>query len=78
MARWDPDTYLQFADTRARPFVDLMRQVPALDATSVLDLGCGPGQLTPIIRATFPGAEVVGVDSSEEMIAFRSTSGMSS
>ena len=65
---WDPQLYLAFADERARPFRDLLARVPRHDALSVVDLGCGPGQLTPLVRQTFPDADVVGVDASGEMI----------
>ena len=43
--QWDPQTYLRFADERARPFVDLLARVPGRHR-SIVDLGCGPGQLT--------------------------------
>jgi len=66
-ATWDPGRYLQFADDRARPFVDLLARVPG-QARTVVDLGCGPGNLTPYIRSRFADARLVGVDSSPEMI----------
>ena len=34
-----------------------------------MDLGCGPGQLTAELARRWPGAEVLGLDSSAEMIA---------
>jgi trans-aconitate 2-methyltransferase len=68
MAVWDPATYLQFADERSRPFFDLVRQVKALRPSSVVDLGCGPGQLTAALTERWPEAGIVGVDSSPEMI----------
>ena len=48
MVRWDPQQYLQFAEERARPFVELMRRVLADDPSFVVDLGCGPGNLTAV------------------------------
>ncbi|SDT59591.1 methyltransferase domain-containing protein [Jiangella sp. DSM 45060] len=66
---WDPDRYLTFAAQRARPFADLLAQVRATDVTEVADLGCGPGTLTADLARHWPGAHVVGVDSSAEMIA---------
>jgi len=66
-ATWDPQQYLQFADDRARPFVDLLARMPD-GAHTVVDLGCGPGNLTPLLRSAFPDAQIVGVDSSAEMI----------
>ena len=68
MPTWDPDRYLRFADERGRPFVDLISRVPTAPAT-IVDLGCGPGQLTRVLRARWPEASVLGVDASSEMIA---------
>lgn len=67
-ARWSPDTYLQFADERARPFVDLTARVAAQAPATVVDLGCGPGRLTASLSRRWPDAEIVGIDSSAEMI----------
>jgi len=66
--RWDPAQYLQFGDARARPFADLMSRVPAEDPGLVVDLGCGPGNLTRSLAQRWPDADVVGVDSSSEMV----------
>lgn len=38
-------------------------------ATQVVDLGCGTGTSTRELKGAFPLAEVVGVDTSEEMLA---------
>lgn len=67
MPVWDPARYLEFADDRSRPFVDLVARVQG-EPRTVVDLGCGPGHLTPVLRARWPGATVHGVDSSPEMI----------
>jgi len=66
---WDPAIYLEFADERARPFGDLMVQVLADSPEQVVDLGCGPGQLTASLADRWPDAAVLGIDSSSEMIA---------
>ena len=65
---WDPGTYLRFGDERARPFFDLLSRVGAEDPAFVADLGCGPGNLTAALAARWPGARVLGVDNSPEMI----------
>jgi trans-aconitate 2-methyltransferase len=67
MTTWDPGRYLQFADDRSRPFVDLVGRIEG-EAGSIVDLGCGPGHLTSVLRARWPGARILGVDSSPEMI----------
>lgn len=65
---WDPDRYLAYADERGRPFVDLLARVPAEAPRVVVDLGCGPGNLTSLLADRWPGASVTGIDSSPEMI----------
>lgn len=67
MTAWDPDRYLVFADERGRPFADLIARVPTSPG-SIVDLGCGPGQLTPRLRERWPDATILGVDSSASMI----------
>jgi trans-aconitate 2-methyltransferase len=66
--KWDPQEYLRFADERGRPFADLLARVPATAPSSVVDLGCGPGNLTSTLADRWPDADIVGVDNSTEMI----------
>ena len=61
---WDPERYLQYADERGRPFVELLARVGATAPATVVDLGCGPGNLTHLLRERWPDASVVGLDSS--------------
>ncbi|GAC67012.1 methyltransferase domain-containing protein [Gordonia soli] len=68
MTSWDPSRYLQFSDDRSRPFLDLIARVPTHPST-IVDLGCGPGHLTQHLRARWSDAEILGVDSSPDMIA---------
>jgi trans-aconitate 2-methyltransferase len=65
---WDPGAYLRFGSERARPFFDLLTRVQAVDPGYVVDLGCGPGNLTALLAARWPEAYVLGVDNSAEMI----------
>ncbi len=67
--QWDPEQYLQFATERGRPFHDLLSRVPAENPAGVVDLGCGPGNLTVTLAQRWPGATVHGLDSSPEMVA---------
>jgi trans-aconitate 2-methyltransferase len=66
---WDPDRYLHYADERGRPFLDLLARVGAGGPRTVVDLGCGPGNLTSLLADRWPDAAVLGLDSSAEMIA---------
>ena len=65
---WNPTQYLAFADHRLRPVVDLLNRVPTQDVELVVDLGCGAGNATKFLRAAWPKAEIIGVDSSPEML----------
>ena len=66
---WNPDVYLAFADHRGRPFYDLLSRVGAESPRRVVDLGCGPGNLTVTLSARWPDAVIEAVDSSPEMVA---------
>lgn len=66
---WDPDRYLTYADERGRPFLDLLNRIGADAPATVVDLGCGPGNLTALLAARWPEARVSGLDSSPEMVA---------
>lgn len=65
---WDPERYLTYADERGRPFVELLARVGAEDPQRVVDLGCGPGNLTRLLAQRWPSARVVGLDSSPQMV----------
>src|SRR6476646_8050291 len=65
---WNPDVYLAFADHRGRPFFDLLSRVGADKPRRVVDLGCGPGNLTVTLKQRWPDAVIEAVDSSPEMV----------
>lgn len=67
--KWDPAKYVQFGDYRDRPYFDLTARVHADAPRRVVDLGCGPGNLTATLAGRWPMAEVTGLDSSAEMLA---------
>jgi trans-aconitate 2-methyltransferase len=66
---WDAAQYLRFGGERSRPFFDLLSRIGADAPDYVVDLGCGPGNLTAALADRWPGAEITGVDSSPGMIA---------
>jgi SAM-dependent methyltransferase len=69
---WDPERYLAFADHRLRPALELLSRVANDTASTVVDLGCGPGNITPYLQTRWPQADYIGVDNSQEMLAVAS------
>ena len=78
---WNPDLYHRFQTDRAKPFHDLLDLVQPLgtggtdtggrgaSATRLLDLGCGPGELTALAHRALGASETLGVDTSDAMLA---------
>jgi trans-aconitate 2-methyltransferase len=71
--KWDANLYLKFADARMRPAMDLMARLdPANGARpghAIYDLGCGAGNIARLLAERFPDRPIVGIDSSEDMLA---------
>lgn len=66
---WNSDLYLKFEEERTRAARDLLARIPYCETRLVYDLGCGPGNSTELLTRSFMGAEVVGVDKSDNMLA---------
>ena len=66
--QWDPAVYLRYGDERLRPALDLLARIDADAPARVVDLGCGPGNVTAILKQRWPGAEVLGIDGSGPML----------
>ena len=65
---WDPQQYLTFAAPRLQPAIDLLARIPLYAPKSVVDLGCGPGNVTPLLQQRWPSANILGLDNSDEML----------
>jgi trans-aconitate 2-methyltransferase len=68
MADWSAGQYVKFEDERSRPSVELVRRVPAVRPRRIVDIGCGPGNSTEIVRARWPEAEIIGLDAAPDML----------
>lgn len=68
MSDWSSEQYLKFKSQRTQPAVDLAERITADQPKNILDIGCGPGNSTAVLRERFPGADILGVDNSENMI----------
>ncbi len=76
MADWNPSQYLAFTSERERPALDLISRITIEDPHTIVDLGCGPGNSTALLRQKYPRANIIGIDSSPAMIDRARTSGI--
>lgn len=65
---WDPSRYLQYEDARLRPALDLLARVPLVRPSTIVDLGCGAGNVAQWIARRWPEARIVGVDADAAML----------
>ena len=66
---WSSSQYLKFEKERTKPAEDLLYRISSrCEPEIAIDLGCGPGNSTDLLKRAFPRASIVGIDSSEDMI----------
>ena len=65
---WNPDQYLKFEEQRLRPAMDLLARVELESPRIICDLGCGTGNTSQLLSNRWPEAQIIGIDSSPEML----------
>lgn len=68
MNDWNSEQYTKFERERTQPSIDLIHRIN-IRPTTILDIGCGPGNSTNRLAKYFPDADILGVDSSDNMLA---------
>lgn len=68
MADWQPDQYLKFKKERTQPSIDLVTRIEHENPKRIIDIGCGPGNSTAILKERWPDAEIYGLDNSKPML----------
>jgi trans-aconitate 2-methyltransferase len=69
MSDWNSELYLKFERERGQAARDLLSRIPPLAPRRIVDLGCGPGNSAEILQDFYRGAEITGLDTSENMLA---------
>lgn len=68
MPDWKPNVYLKFEKERTQPSIDLAARVEPGLMRRIIDIGCGPGNSTAVLRRRWPEVGVTGLDNSEAML----------
>ncbi len=68
MGDWNSEQYLKFKKERTQPSFDLAEKIEAVNPKRIIDIGCGPGNSTAVLKKQFPDAYILGVDFSPNMI----------
>lgn len=68
MSDWSTKQYTKFETQRTQPSLDLISRISDIEPKRTLDIGCGPGNSTAALAEAFPNTELIGIDSSENML----------
>jgi trans-aconitate methyltransferase len=70
MHGWDAGQYLRFADERTRPALDLVARIDLATPRRIVDLGCGPGNSTGMLRERWSEAAITTIGAVRRRILF--------
>lgn len=65
---WNPEQYSKFEKERTLPSYDLSNAIVHNNVKNIIDIGCGIGNSTAVLKEKFPNAEVTGADNSDSML----------
>ncbi len=68
MVKWNPNQYQKFISERNMPIKDLLNRLD-INPKNICDLGSGPGNSTKALKDKFSDADIIGIDSSVDMIS---------
>lgn len=68
MSDWKPNLYLTFEKERTQPSIDLVARIDFENPKRIIDISCGPGNSTNVLKMRWANAEITGMDNSEAMI----------
>jgi trans-aconitate 2-methyltransferase len=66
---WNAEEYAQNSSNQYEWATELIPKLELRGSESLLDIGCGDGKVTHLLSTYLPRGHVVGIDSSDEMIA---------
>lgn len=66
---WNASLYDKMGKERMQPSLDLVSRISGREFKRIIDIGCGTGLSTILLRKQWPDAEIIGVDLSNEMLA---------
>src|ERR1700751_1168879 len=73
MTEWNASEYARISTLQAAMAEEVLALLELKGNERILDVGCGNGKVTAEIAARVPQGAVVGIDPSQEMIAFASS-----
>lgn len=60
MSDWNSEQYLKFKKDRTQPSIDLANKLYTENPQRIIDIGCGPGNSTAVLKKRYPAAYVLG------------------
>lgn len=70
MVKWNPEEYARQSASQEKWAKELLPLLQLKEAEHVLDIGSGDGKVTALIAQHVPKGQVLGLDSSPEMVDF--------